>query len=225
MNKPRIIILGPQGSGKGTQAGLLSRHFHIPHISAGDLLRDEARRGTLLGKKISKIIDAGRLVPNSVLFSVVKKRLLKPDARRGWILDGYPRFRAQAKTLFRFVKPSLVISLKLSDAQAIKRLGGRRVCPRGHIYHIDHDRPKRRGFCNYDGLPLKERADDTPAAIRKRLTWHHQQTDPLILDFHRKRMVVDIDAKPKIHDVFVSIINQVEQKPWQLFPATKTSRR
>ncbi len=215
-NYPRIVILGPQGAGKGTQAGFLSRHYHIPHISAGDLLRAESHRGTPLGKRIARIIDQGRLVPNSLMSALVRQRLQKPDAKKGWILDAYPRFRAQAKSFNRFAHPTVVIFLNLTDSQAVRRLTGRRVCPNGHIYHIRHRPPKkRRGYCDYDGLPLHQREDDTPQAIRRRLRWHHQQTDPLIHDYRRKGVVLEIDAHPGIKSVHRDLLKKMKQRiPW-----------
>lgn len=215
MTTPRIVILGPQGAGKGTQAALLARHFHIPHISAGDLLRAEARRGTALGQKIARIIDRGRLVPDALMSLVVRHRLARADARRGWILDGYPRFRAQAASFNRFARPTIVIHLTLTDREAIRRLAGRRVCPNGHVYHLRHQRPKKRpGVCDIDGLPLHRRADDTPTAIRKRLAWHHAQTDPLIASYRRRHELIEVNAAPRIPLVYRQVLQQIKTLPW-----------
>ncbi|MBI2984352.1 MAG: nucleoside monophosphate kinase [Candidatus Kerfeldbacteria bacterium] len=215
MTTPRIVILGPQGAGKGTQAGFLSRRFRIPHISAGDLLRAEARRGSPLGQRIARIIDRGRLVPDELMSSVVRARLRRRDAKRGWIVDGYPRFRQQAKTFNRFARPNVVVVLTLSDQQAVRRLVGRRVCPNGHVYHIRHHPPKqKRGYCDHDGLPLHQRDDDTPVAIRRRLRWHHQQTDPLIDEYRRQNLVLEVNAHPPIKAVYRHLLEVLKNIPW-----------
>lgn len=219
---PKIVILGPQGSGKGTQAGLLSRRFRIPHISAGDLLRAEVQRGTPLGERIARIIDRGGLVPDSLMGAAVRQRLKHQDAKNGWILDGYPRFRTQARAFNPFGRPNIILHLHLTDNQAVRRLVGRRVCANGHIYHLRHHPPKkRRGRCDYDGLPLKQRDDDTPAAIRQRLRWHHEQTGPLIHDYRKKHLVVEIDAHPKISTVYRSILTKLQKYPWLSSPAKR----
>jgi adenylate kinase len=211
----RIVILGPQGAGKGTQAALLARHYHVPHISAGDLLRAESRRGTKLGKRIASIIDNGKLVPDNLMSLVVGQRLRRRDAQRGWIIDGYPRFKAQAKSFNRIAKPAVVVALQLSDKSAIQRLAGRRVCPRGHVYHLRYDRPRRRpGFCDRDNLPLTQRADDTPSAIKKRLRWHHAQTDPLISVYHQQGILLKVDARPSISAVYRDLLSRLKRFSW-----------
>lgn len=221
---PRFVILGAQGAGKGTQAGLLSRHFHIPHISAGDLLRDEVASKSHLGRQIKRIIDRGEMVPDRLMSKMIQQRLERPDARRGWIVDGYPRYLAQAKTFDRFAKPNVVIFLELTDQAAIRRLSGRRVCPHGHIYHIRHHRPRRRGRCDHDGLPLKQRDDDTPTAIRRRLRLYHKVTEPLVGSYRHRGLVVAVDAHPVIKKVYKSLLIRLN-RVWPSSPTRKTSRR
>lgn len=220
---PKFVVLGPQGGGKGTQSGFLLKHFHIPHISAGDELRAEIASGSKLGKQIASVIDGGGLMPSSFMNALMKKRLSKSDARRGWISDGFPRQVPQAISLQRFSAPTLVLLLHITDAAAIKRLSGRRVCPHGHIYHIQHHRPtKKAGYCDHDGLKLKQRVDDTPTAIRKRLKLYHAQTEPVIDWYRKKGMVVTVDAHGKIHDVYQLVLEGLaKHSPWLFSPTPK----
>ncbi len=212
---PHIVVLGPQGSGKGTQSALLSRYFHIPHVSAGDELRREMAEGTPLGKRITSTMNSGSLIPDRNTNAVVKKRLSQPDARHGWIVDGYPRRMGQVLPFMRYAKPFIIIQLELTDEKAIHRLSGRRVCPRGHVYHIRHDPPKkRRGFCDHDGLKLRQRDDDTPHAIRKRLRWTRQETEPMLTWIHGKVPIIHIDAQPSIHIVYQHIKKELARHSW-----------
>ena len=220
---PKFVILGPQGGGKGTQAGFLAKHFHIPHISAGDELRAEILSGSKLGKHIASIIDVGGMMPSTFMNQIMKKRLSKKDCARGWIADGYPRQLPQATGMNRYSPPNIVILLHISDVAAIKRLSGRRVCPKGHIYHLQHHRPKKRsGYCDHDGLKLSQRADDTPLAIRKRLKLYHQQTEPVLEWYRKKGLVVTIDAHATIHEVYISLMTHLKKhSPWLFSPIKK----
>lgn len=219
-------MLGPQGSGKGTQAALLSRHFHIPHISTGEVLRHEMAEKTPLGKRITATMNAGILIDDHETNSVMRHRLSDADCRFGWISDGYPRRMGQAKPMLKFARPNVIVLLNLTNADAIRRLSGRRVCPNGHVYHLRHDPPKkRRGFCDHDGLKLKVRDDDTPSAIRKRLRWHHAETGPMIHWFRSQVPMIAIDARPSISIVYRSILKELRKFSWQLPPAPPTSRR
>lgn len=218
MKTPRIVILGPQGAGKGTQASFLKHRFHIPHISAGDVLREEIASGSALGKKIATIINTGSMLPDDMTNTFMRKRLSRPDCRPGWIVDGYPRSFEQAKPFQRFGQPNIVLYLHFSDKDAIRRLGGRRVCPKGHIYHIRHDRPEKRGRCDYDNLPLKQRDDDTPHAIRKRLRIFHTRTEPVIEWYRRRNMVITVDARKTIRLVHRDILQHLKKFLWLSSP-------
>lgn len=212
---PRIVVLGPQGAGKGTQASRLMRRLHVPHVAMGDLLRDEVARRTPLGLKIGRIMTAGRMIPDAWSSAVMRRRLRQPDARRGWIVDGYPRSLGQARAFDRFGKPNVVLHLHLADRRAITRLSGRRVCSRGHIYHLRHDPPtKRRGRCDLDGRPLTKRHDDTPAAIRRRLKMYHQQTEPVIAHYRRRGLVRRVAADVGIAQVYRRVLSARRTFPW-----------
>lgn len=219
--KPRIVILGPQGAGKGTQAGRLKHLLHVPHISAGDVLREEVASGTLLGKKIGKIINTGSMIPDEMTNAFMRKRLAKSDCKQGWIVDGYPRSFGQAHPFQKFGRPNIVILLHFLDRQAIHRLAGRRVCPKGHIYHVRHDKPKKRGHCDHDGLKLKQRDDDTAVAIRKRLHIYHQRTEPVISWYRHKHLVIEIDASHPIHIVYRNLLKKLKKHPWLSSPKKK----
>lgn len=215
MNKPRFVIIGPQGAGKGTQAGLLARRLHIKHISTGDVLRDEIASHSNLGKRIAAIINKGRLVPSAMSNAMMKHRLSEHDCRRGWIADGYPRRIDQATALAKYGKPNLIIFLHLSDTAAVKRLSGRRVCPRGHVYHLRHDPPKkRRGHCDHDGLRLRQRDDDTPRAIRQRLRIYHRETEKVLHWYRERVLVVTVDAHPPIKTVYRDLLSKMKRISW-----------
>lgn len=219
---PRIVILGAQGAGKGTQAGRLKHRLHIPHISTGDILRDHMARKTLLGKKIERVMNAGRMIPDHLTNAIMRDRLRQPDARHGWIVDGYPRSIEQAKPFQRFGRPNIIIELHFRDKEAIRRLSGRRVCAAGHVYHIRHDPPKKkRGHCDHDGLPLKQRDDDTPRAIRQRLHIFHERTEPVISWYRHQGLVVEIDASKPISVVYREVIRKLKRLPWLSSQLTK----
>ncbi len=223
MNTPRFVILGPQGAGKGTQAGRLARRLRIKHISAGDVLRDEIASHSHLGRKIAAIINKGNLVPSSMSNAMMKQRLSEHDCKNGWISDGYPRKIDQATALAKYGKPNLIIFLHLIDAAAVQRLSGRRVCPKGHVYHLRHDPPKKkRGHCDYDGLRLRQRDDDTPSAIRKRLKIYHAETERVLRWYKERVLMVTVDAHPSIKVVNRDLMKKLKKISWlSLQPKTK----
>lgn len=186
-----IIFLGAPGAGKGTIADVVKDRLGIPTISTGALLRAAISAGTELGKLAKSYIDAGNLVPDSVVIDLIKERLAQPDCKDGFILDGFPRTVPQAEALDRLgVKIDHAISVEISDAQITERLAGRRVCPVcGATYHVENLPSKDGVHCDKDGAELTVRADDDPKVIADRLAVYHETTEPLI-DYYRNAGVL-----------------------------------
>jgi len=195
------IILGPQGSGKGTQAKILAKHYGIPHISTGDMLREAIAQGTELGKKAKTLINQGKLVPDEVVDGIVSERLECPDCKEGYILDGYPRNLGQAEALDSIADIRYVIVLDVPDEVSIKRIVHRRQCKKcGAIFGIDM-KPKKAGICDRCGDALYQREDDKDEAVRKRLKIYHDETEP-ILEYYRPRNIVhSVDGTKKVDEV------------------------
>lgn len=190
------MIFGPQGSGKGTYASRLSPQLGIPHISTGDIFRAEIAAGSELGRKVDGMIKEGKLVPDSIVVEVVKKRIAQPDAKKGFIFDGFPRTKAQAEALDKLVKIDGVINLQVPDEILIARISARVQCrAAGHIYNLLTLKPKVPGKCDQDGSELYQRADDTPEAIKKRLATYHEQSAPLLNHYRKKGLVMDFEIK------------------------------
>lgn len=196
-NVMRILFLGPPGSGKGTQAARLSEKLGIPHISAGELLREEVAKNSVTGRNIGGMMNAGKLIPSEIVTGLVKQRLSRNDCSRGFILDGFPRNMEQREMLN--VKFGVAISLELEDTLAIARLSGRRQClDCGKIYNSDASE------CECGGK-LYQRKDDKPDAMRQRLITFHCETRPLI-DFYRKEGTLKtVDASKSVDDVFAAV--------------------
>jgi adenylate kinase len=203
----RLVLVGPPGAGKGTQAEFIAEHFSIPKISTGDIFRANVSGGTDLGRLAKKYMDAGDLVPDEVTNAMVRDRLAQPDATDGFLLDGFPRNVAQADELNRILAElgaplSVVLDLDVDFDEVVKRLSGRRVCKQcGHVWHVEFDPPKVAGICDKCGGELYQRDDDHPDTVRHRLEVYHQQTEPLI-DFYRGAgKLVAIDALGAVEDV------------------------
>ena len=191
-----MLIFGPQGSGKGTYASRLSPQLGIPHISTGDIFRAEIAAGSELGRKVDGMIKEGKLVPDSIVVEVVRKRIAQPDAKKGFIFDGFPRTKAQAEALDNLVKIDGVINLQVPDEILIARISARVQCrAAGHIYNLLTLKPKVPGKCDQDGSELYQRADDTPEAIKKRLATYHEQSAPLLNHYRKKGLVMDFEIK------------------------------
>ncbi|MBS3054367.1 MAG: adenylate kinase [Candidatus Aenigmarchaeota archaeon] len=198
----KIVLLGMAGSGKGTQASMLSEKYGVPHISMGDLLREEVKSDSPIGQKIKEIINAGRLVPDELTVNILKGRLSRSDCSKGFILDGFPRNVPQAEMLGK--KFDAAILLELDDSIAVKRLSGRRQCREcGKIYPQGNK-------CSACGGPLYQRDDDTPDAIKKRLEIFHNDTKPLIAYYKKEGILKTIDASQAVDAVFSNIRNALE---------------
>lgn len=211
MTMLRIILLGPQGSGKGTQAELLASKFDIPAISAGDLLRREIEQETEFSQWYKPRYARGELAPDEEITKLLKKRTEEPDAREGFVVDGYPRNRNQAELLERFTSPTHVIVLTLSDAEAVKRLVGRLFCKKcRRSYHVVYNPPRQqhgeRWYCDDDRKELGVREDDKEKAIRARLAIYHKDTEPLIELYRSRGLVHEVNGAQSIKKVHEDII-------------------
>jgi adenylate kinase len=211
-----IILLGPPGSGKGTQAKMIADKYKVKHISTGDILRENVRNGTPLGVEAKKFMDAGKLVPDSLLIDIIKDRLAKPDVKAGWMLDGYPRTIPQAEALDKILpslgqKIDVVLNVDVPDQELIKRVTGRRMCKCGTTYHVQFNPPKTAGKCDACGADLYQRQDDTEETVKQRLDAYHKQTQPLI-DFYTKRgIVANINGTGDIKAIFGNITKVLDK--------------
>jgi adenylate kinase len=203
-----LILLGPPGAGKGTQAERLHEDFGIPHISTGDILRAQVAEGTELGEQARRYMDAGDLVPDDVIIGMITERLAEDDARDGFLLDGFPRNAQQAEALSEALgsmerRLTAVLLIEVPDEDVVQRLAGRRVCVKNpsHIYHTEFDPPKHKDVCDQDGSRLIQRDDDKEETIRKRLDVYHEQTEPLIDYYDRAGLLRRFDGSRSAEDV------------------------
>ncbi len=195
-----LILLGPPGAGKGTQAKMLVQAYGIPHISTGDMFRDHIARNTELGQKVKAITASGQLVPDEVTNALVKDRLSRPDVARGFILDGYPRTVPQAQyldTLLRSLGRTLdrVVSYEVPEETVVDRISGRRSCPKcGAVYHVSQNPPKKAGVCDREGAELVQRPDDLPENVRVRLAEYGSKTEPLKRYYREKGLLSEVEG-------------------------------
>lgn len=212
----RLILLGPPGAGKGSQAVLLSQAIKVPHISTGDIFRANIKDLTELGKKVKSYLDSGRLVPDDVTMEIVKDRLNKIDCLSGFILDGFPRTIPQAEMLESTLHSNgqsldSVINLIVPDDVIVKRISGRRMCTCGKVYHVISNPPKVEGVCDICGSPLFIREDDKEEIVIKRLKTYHEQTSPLIEYYSKKGLVIGFDGVKKIEETFSDIMEALDK--------------
>ena len=203
----RIVLVGPPGAGKGTQAQFIASNLSIPKISTGDIFRANVSQGTPLGQEAKKYMDAGDLVPDEVTIAMVKDRLAEDDAQHGFLLDGFPRNVRQAEVLDEMLDGlaallDVVLELVVDDDEVVRRLSGRRTCRScAHVWHLDFDPPSKPGVCDHCGGELFQRDDDREETIRHRLEVYTEQTAPLVGFYAEKGVLVGIDATGPVDDV------------------------
>ena len=207
----RVILLGPPGAGKGTQAQRLTQKLGIPQVSTGDILRAAVAAGTPLGREAKATMDQGALVPDSVVIGIIRERLAAPDCARGYILDGFPRTAAQAEALGEMLQAlgtplTAVLSLTVDPEELVRRLGGRRTCGScGAAYHLETAPPPRVGLCDRCGGGLLQRDDDREETIRKRLAVYREQTAPLVAYYRGLGLLREVDGRGDIDAIFARI--------------------
>ncbi|MBT2376618.1 adenylate kinase [Streptomyces sp. CB00316] len=214
----RIVLVGPPGAGKGTQAAYLAENLSIPHISTGDLFRANMSQGTDLGKQARAYIDAGQLVPDEVTIGMAKDRMAQSDAVSGFLLDGFPRNVGQAEALDVMlkdegVKLDAVLDLEVPEDEVVKRIAGRRVCRRdsAHVFHLSYSPPTAEGVCDVCGGELYQRHDDSEETVRTRLEVYHTQTEPIIDYYRAQGLVVTISALGEVADVTARAMEALKQ--------------
>ena len=218
-----VILLGPPGAGKGTQAKRISERFGIPQISTGDLLRDNISRGTELGKQARELMDCGELVPDELVCQMVANRLAQPDCEPGFILDGFPRTVRQAEWLDKYLAENqlfqtgngcghlVVVQLVVEYNQLLQRLTGRRTCPTcGRIYNVHTQPPRVEGVCDIDGSALKTRKDDRDDVIAERLKTYERETLPLVSHYAQRKRLIEIGGAGSLDQVTSEVFKAIE---------------
>jgi len=202
MSELNLVLLGPPGSGKGTQGERLQEDFRLPYYATGDILRAAVREGTELGTEAKGYMDRGDLVPDDVMVGIIAERVASDEASDGFVLDGFPRTIPQAEALDSKLSElgrelTAAILIDVPDEEVIRRLSGRRVCVQeGHIFHMEFDPPKNEGVCDMDGSRLEIRDDDKPEVIRNRLGTYHDKTEPLVAYYEERSVLRRVDGTP-----------------------------
>jgi adenylate kinase len=209
MPQLNLVLLGPPGAGKGTQAERLSKDFDLPYVATGNMLRDAVREETELGRQAKEYMERGDLVPDDLIIAMILERLRSPDTDNGFILDGFPRTEGQAEALDQALEQlgralAAALLIDVSEEEVVRRLSGRRVCVKGHHnFHVDYDPPKHDDRCDVDGSRLVVREDDRPDVVQHRLQQYREKTEPLIGYYERQGMLRRIDgarSADQVHD-------------------------
>lgn len=209
MSELNLVMLGPPGAGKGTQGQRLTEDFSVAYIATGDILRENVKEGTELGKQAKEHMDSGGLVPDELVIAMIEDRISQDDAGDGFVLDGFPRNVAQADALNEMLdehgrRLTAALLVDVPDEEVIRRLSGRRVCvENGHTYHLEFDPPKREDVCDQDGSRLEIREDDKPETVKKRLATYHENTEPLIDYYDERGLLRRFDGtreQTEVHD-------------------------
>ncbi|HLY25126.1 MAG TPA: nucleoside monophosphate kinase, partial [Aggregatilineales bacterium] len=208
-----LLLVGVQGSGKGTQAKVLVNKLGIPHVSTGDLFREMKTLDTPLAREIQAVMNSGKLISDEITLKVVRERLSRPDAKNGVILDGFPRTQPQAEGLDELLKEfgaqvTRVLYLKLDDAEAIDRIVTRRLCSKNpdHVFNVKSKPPKVAGVCDIDGAPLIQRPDDTEEKAQKRIADFHSETEPLLVRYGKRGAVCEVKADQSVERVSADLL-------------------
>jgi len=213
----RLVFLGPPGAGKGTQARELARELNVPQVATGDMLREAVANGTPLGREAKAYMDRGALVPDDVIIRLIAERLAQPDAKRGFILDGFPRTIPQADALERLlgelgVSLDRVIYFDVADAELVRRLSGRRSCPKCQsTFHVTSNPPKRENVCDRCGSTLVQREDDREDTVRKRLNVYAEQTSPLLERYRKRGVLKTVTGEGTIGAIHAAIMKAVDK--------------
>jgi adenylate kinase len=207
-----IVLLGPPGVGKGTQAKIIAETMSLPHVSSGDLFRENIKNGTKLGKLAQSLINKGELVPDDVTIDMIRDRLSRPDCKGGALLDGFPRTTVQAEALENLLaefggKVDYVPYIAACEATLVERLGGRWTCKaQGHVFHEKYNPPKKAGVCDFDGSELYQRIDDKAETVTRRIQVYFSQTAPLIAYYRERRQLSEIDGAQSIERVTADLM-------------------
>lgn len=212
----RLILLGPPGAGKGTQAEGIKKEFNIPHISTGDIFRENIKNNTELGKKAQEYMNKGLLVPDELVVDLVKDRLSKNDCNKGFLLDGFPRTIEQAEALDKELKKmdkklDKAININVSEEVLVERIVGRRICKDCKAtYHVKFNPPQKEGICDKCGGKLYQRDDDKEETVQKRIKVYKEETQPLIDYYDKKGLILNINGEQEINKVLEDIINNLK---------------
>ncbi len=212
------VLIGPPGAGKGTQAQRISKALELPHISSGDLFRENLKKETELGKKAKSFMDRGELVPDDLTISMVRERLAEPDCKNGALLDGFPRTPAQAQALSETLasfngQVNAVPYIKVAEDILVKRLTGRWTCrAEGHVYHEKFNPPKKAGICDVDGSALYQREDDQPETVINRIQVYFKQTMPLIEYYSAAGLLLEVDGAKPIDEVSTALLKGLSER-------------